>query len=71
MSSPKLYSTREAAQFLGIKEETVKYHVYTSQTLHPDKIGHTLVFTEEELNRFKQEKRPPHRPKRIKASGNS
>ena len=63
MSSSKLYSTKEAATYLKLKEETVKYHVYNSKTLHPIKIGGILIFTQDELDRFIREKRPSHRPK--------
>ena len=63
MAESKLYSTREAASYLGLKEETVKYHVYVSNTLYPVKVGKSLVFTEEELERFTRERRPAHRPR--------
>jgi DNA adenine methylase len=62
MADSKLYSTREAAAYLGLKEETVKYHVYVSSALHPERVGNLLVFTEEELERFKRDRRPAHRP---------
>jgi len=62
MTDNRLYSTREAAAYLGLKEETVKYHVYVSSSLHPERVGSSLVFTEEELERFKRDRRPAHRP---------
>ena len=62
MVDNKLYSTKEAAAYLGVKEETVKYHVYVSNSLHPERVGNSLVFTEEELQRFQRDRRPAHRP---------
>jgi DNA adenine methylase len=62
MADKRLYSTKEAATYLGLKEETVKYHVYVSSALHPERVGNSLVFTEEELERFKRDRRPAHRP---------
>lgn len=58
-----LYSTRTAAEYLGVKPETIKYHVYVAKDLVPDqRLGNTLVFTQETLDRFKQTKRTLGRP---------
>ena len=58
----KLFSTIEAAEYLGKSVSTVRHHVYYSKRLHPLRIGGTLVFTQEELDRFKREH--PGRPGR-------
>jgi len=49
----ELYSTAEAAAYLGLTIDGVKYHVYQSRRLRPDKkVGHALIFTRETLDRF-------------------
>lgn len=58
----QLYSTQEAAEYLGVSVSDIKHHVYTAHTLHPTRIGHSLVFTQDELDRFNREKRKPGRP---------
>lgn len=59
----ELFSTAEAAAYLGMKLETVKYHVYVVKDLKPNKlIGKTLVFTQETLDEFMTRKRPVGRP---------
>ena len=60
----KLYSLKEAAAYLGLKPETVRYHVYYSGYLKGQKVGHSLVFTQEELDRFKQTVPRPGRKRR-------
>jgi hypothetical protein len=59
----KLYSLKEAAEYLGLKPETVKYHVYQSGYLKGQLIGKSLVFTQEELDEFKQRVPAPGRKK--------
>jgi multidrug efflux pump subunit AcrB len=60
-----VYTTEEAAEYLGISAASVKYHVYTVQDLHPVLRDPTVVFTREELDRFKATPRPRRgRPKR-------
>jgi len=59
----ELFSTAEAAAYLGVKPETVKYHVYQVKDLVPDKlVGKTLVFTRETLDEFMTRKRSVGRP---------
>ncbi len=62
MTPIKLFSTSGAAAYLGLAVITVKYHIYVAKDLHPQKVGRTLVFTQEELDAFKERKRPPGRP---------
>lgn len=59
----KLYSTQEAAKFLGLTPSALKYHIYVAQDIHPEKVGNSLIFTQEELYRFQTVRRPVGRPK--------
>lgn len=56
-----LYSTEQAADFLGLAVPTVKYHVKKG-TLTPVVVAGRWVFTEEELERFKSTPRPKGNP---------
>jgi hypothetical protein len=59
-----LFSTAEAARYLGLSLATVKYHIHTMGNLKPDaKVGPALVFRRTTLDRFLKEKRGPGRPK--------
>lgn len=60
-NAEQLYSTEDAAKYLGIAEVTVKYHVYQSLRLPKRLIGRTLVFTQQELDTFKAQNIPAHR----------
>ncbi|MHB9133474.1 MAG: helix-turn-helix domain-containing protein [Armatimonadota bacterium] len=60
-----IFSTEEAAEYLQLSVQAVKYHVYTAGDLKAVKIGPTLAFFENELERFKSTPRPKRgRPKR-------
>lgn len=48
-----IYSTKEAAKYLAVKPETIRYHVYVSGLLTAQKVGNSLLFTQGELDRFK------------------
>ena len=48
----RLYKTTEAAEYLGMSEAGVRNHVYNSKRLRPRLEGGSLVFTEEQLDRF-------------------
>lgn len=58
----KLYSTAEAASHLGLSLDAVKYHL-KHKHLTGQKVGHSLVFTERELDRFRRDRRPVGRPR--------
>lgn len=65
MANEEFFSTKQAAEYLGIKVETVKYHIYTSKYLKPIKLGpRTLVFTKEMLDEFKRTVPDPGKPKK-------
>lgn len=57
-----LYSTAQAAAYLGLKVDALKYHLKQGH-LAPQKVGHSLVYTPEELDRFQLTRRPPGRPR--------
>jgi excisionase family DNA binding protein len=58
----KLYSTEGAAKYLKVKVRTMKKYIYEAKTLTGTLIGHSRVFTQEELDEFKKTKRGPGRP---------
>ncbi len=53
----RIYSVNEAADYLGIKPETIKYHIYTSGHLKGQRTGGRRMLTEEELEKFKEKMR--------------
>ncbi len=55
MTQPtKLYSTQEAAAYLGIHLQTLRYHLYKQQHLQADyEIGGNLAFTQATLDAFR------------------
>lgn len=51
---PKLYSTAEAAEYLGIHVQTLKYHIYEQKHLAADyESGGNLLFLQSTLDAFK------------------
>ena len=57
-----LFSTSEAAEYLGMTARGVWYHVNHGH-LSPAKVGKTLVFTRTQLDKFQENRRPAGRPK--------
>lgn len=54
MPEEKLFTTKQAAEYLGVKRETIKYHVYTSKLLSGKLIHPRLrMFTQTELDGLK------------------
>ena len=60
----KFYSTKEATKYLGLSVSAVKYHVHTAANLQPTLVGHALVFTQAQLDKFNIMKRDPGRPRK-------
>ena len=58
-----LYSTQEAAEYLGLSLSAIKDHVHAAGNLQPQKVGNSLVFTQEQLDQFQATRRSPGRPK--------
>ena len=53
-----IYSTEQAAKYLGIARRTVAYHLYTTGKLAPDgKLGRELYFKRATLDAFKAARR--------------
>ena len=59
-----LYGTAEAAIYLRVKPETIKYHVYITKRLCPQLVGKSLVFTQAQLDCFQATRRGPGRPRK-------
>ena len=58
-----IYSTAEAAEYLGISVQGLKHHIYVAKDLEPDgKIGRSLFFTQATLDILNDQKRQPGRP---------
>lgn len=56
-----IYSTQDAADYLGLGVPALKYHIYTSKNIRGQLVGHTLMFVREELDRFLSVRRGPGR----------
>lgn len=65
---PELYSTEEAAKYLGKSVSAIKYHIHVKGNLRGQLVGKTLVFTQAQLDEFAANLRPQGRP-RDKSSG--
>lgn len=52
--SEVLFSTAEAALFLGLREATLRTYV-SRGTIHPKKLGQALVFPKSECERYVKE----------------
>jgi hypothetical protein len=64
-AEPGIFSTAEAAAYLGLKPASLRYHIYVAKDLRPDfTVGRTFAFTRETLDKFAAEKRPAHRPRK-------
>jgi|GEM_PF-4670647 len=62
-----IFSTEEAAKYLGISLSTMKYHIHVAGNLKGQLVGNSRVFAREELDTFKETKRGPGRPREKKA----
>lgn len=63
-----MYTTAEAAEYLGLSVSAVKKHIYVIGDLAPDRTaGRTLLFSRATLDRFKRDGRlgrGRHKPSR-------
>ena len=58
-----LYSTKEAAAYLGMPIPTFKHHLYYTKDLAPDQvIGPSLLFTQATLDDFQTRRKGRGRP---------
>ena len=63
MERERIFSIAEAAEYLGVKYETIKYYLYKAKTLKPDiTLGGVNGFYQSTLDRFRATKRKPGRP---------
>jgi len=54
-TTPSIYSTKEAAEYLGMTIDGVAYHIHREGNLEPDlRVAGRLVFTRETLDAFKR-----------------
>lgn len=53
-TSAQVYSVDEAADYLGMSVQGVKYHVYQSKLLRGEVKGKSLVFTKAQLDAFRE-----------------
>jgi hypothetical protein len=60
------FSTREAADYLGISFNTMKYHIHYAKNIKGEKKGNSLIFTRGQLDEFKVARRSPGKPKAVK-----
>ena len=58
-----LFSTKEAADKLGMTIRGVWYHIHRGHLI-PTKVGKTLVFTQDQLEQFRLTRRPAGRPRK-------
>lgn len=47
------YTVKQAAEYLGLTVDGVKYHLYKSRRLIGNTVGRDVLFAREELDRFK------------------
>lgn len=57
-----LYTTAEAADYLGLSTATIRKNIYKTQKLVGEMVGHTLVFTKAELDAFASRRQQVGRP---------
>ncbi len=61
VKSDTVMSTREAAKYLGLAENTVRLYLYRG-LMKATKIGPVWCVTRSECDRYNREKRDPGRP---------
>jgi excisionase family DNA binding protein len=59
----KIYKTADAAKYLGLAADTIRKYVQNKQLTPLMTVGQNYVFSKEELDRYRKEKRPVGRPK--------
>lgn len=65
MVTDNLYSTAEAAAFLGLTLSGIRYHVFVIKDLLPTrKVGNALLFSQDTLEQFTRSKKKAGRPKK-------
>jgi len=60
----EVYGVNDAAEYVGLSESTIRYHVYVTEMLVPDrKISGALIFSKETLDHFQEQRQPGGRPR--------
>ena len=59
------FTTREAADYLGFAEDTVRRYIYRGLIQPHEKHGNSHVISKSECDRYAREKRSPGREKKI------
>lgn len=59
--SGTVFTTREAAEYLGLAEDTIRRYIYRG-LVNAEKHGPVYVVTKQECDRYQREKRPQGRP---------
>ena len=62
-----LFSTDEAAEYLGIKPVTLRYHIYEAGNIEGARVGNSFVFTRRQLWEFERRRRKQGRPSKVGA----
>jgi len=55
---------KQAAQYLDISVSTLKHYIYIAKAIEPQLMGHSFVFTRDQLDQFKATRLPVGRPKK-------
>lgn len=56
MTDQQLYSVKDAAEYLGLKPETIKHHLYISKRLIGQRVAGRVIFTKNELDDFQAQR---------------
>jgi hypothetical protein len=63
VSELHIFTTKEAAVYLGMTERAVNYHLFVVHDLRPDRImGRVAIYSQETLDDFNKRRRKPGRP---------
>ena len=60
----KLYTTQETAEQLGVSDSHVRNMIRTGIAQPAQRIGNSWVFTIDEIERLRTDRKPPGRPKK-------
>ncbi|XZE20893.1 helix-turn-helix domain-containing protein [Pirellulaceae bacterium SH449] len=63
-NNEEYFTTREAASYLGVAEDTVRTYCKRSLLSPARKLGNSLLFTRSECDRYQKERRSPGKPKK-------
>ena len=58
----RIYDIAGAAEYTGLTESSIKYHMYSVKDLTYHLLGRNVLFTQDQLDRFLEIKRSPGRP---------